>query len=178
MERAILFLADAVLGFFTVLFLLRFYMQVLRVSFAGPLGHFVVTLTNWAVRPLRRIVPGLFGLDLASFLIAFLLQLMLFGVAFSLFPQYSGMDAGDAVPVFLFAALLGLLRTSIHIFIGAIIIQAVLSWVSPHSPLAPALNQFTRPFLAPIRRILPPISGIDLSPLIAIVLAQVVLMLL
>lgn len=178
MERAILFLADAILGFFTVLFLLRFYMQVLRVSFAGPLGHFVVTLTNWAVRPVRRVVPGLFGLDLASLLIAFLLQLALFGVAFSLFPRYAGMEAGAAVPIFLWAALIGLVRTSIHILIGALIIQAVLSWVSPHSPLAPALHQFTRPFLNPIRRILPPISGIDLSPLVAIVLAQVVLMLL
>ncbi len=178
MERAVFFLADAVLGFFTVLFLLRFYMQLLRVSFSGPLGHFVITLTNWAVRPLRRVIPGVFGLDVASLMLAFLMQLALFGVAFSLFPRYAGIDGVDAAPMFLWVALIGLVRTSIHILIGALIIQAVLSWVSPHSPLAPPINQFTRPFLAPIRRILPPISGIDLSPLVAIVLAQVVLMLL
>lgn len=178
MERIILFLADAVLGFFTVLFLLRFYMQLFRVSFGGPLGHFVVSLTNWAVRPLRRFVPGLFGLDLASLLVAFAFQLALFGIAFSLSSRYEGIDSGEAWLLFVWAAVLGVARLSIHILIGALILQAVLSWVSPYSPLAPPVNQLTRPFLDPIRRILPPISGIDLSPLVAILLAQVVLMLL
>lgn len=178
MERVVLFLADAVFGFFTALFLLRFYMQWLRVSFAGPLGHFVLSLTSWAVMPLRRVIPGLFGLDISSLLCAYLLQIGLFAVAFALMPRFAGLDPAGIALLFAWSALLGLLRLSIHILIGALILQAVLSWVSPYSPLAAPANQFTRPFLAPIRRILPPISGIDLSPLVAILLAQVVLMLL
>ena len=178
MNQALLFLADAVLGFFTGLFLLRFYMQILRVSFVGPLGQFVVSLTNWAVKPLRRVIPGFYGLDLASFLVAFLLQAGLIAISFALFPRLPMADTGTLALVLCWAALLGLIRLSIHLLIGALIIQAVLSWVSPYSPLAGPVNQFTRPFLAPIRRILPPIGGIDLSPLVAILLAQVVLILL
>lgn len=178
MNQALLFVADAVFGFFIGLFLLRFYMQMLRVSFVGPLGNFVVSLTNWAVKPLRRVIPGIYGLDLTSFLLAFLLQAILVAISFALFPRLPTADAGTLALVLCWAALLGLIRLSIHLLIGALIIQAVLSWVSPYSPLAAPVNQFTRPFLTPIRRILPPISGIDLSPLVAILLAQVVLILL
>ena len=178
MEQAALFLAEVVFSFFIALFLLRFYMQMFRVSFVGPLGNFVVTLTNWAVRPLRRIIPSIVGLDLASFLAAFVLQLALIAISFALFPRLPTAEPGALALLFAWAALLGLFRLSIHLLIGALIIQAVLSWVSPYSPLAAPINQFTRPILAPIRRILPPISGIDLSPLVAILLAQALLMLL
>jgi len=177
MERVLLFLADALFGFFTVLFLLRFYMQLLRVSFSGPLGQFVASLTSWAVLPLRRVIPGLFGLDLASLLCAALVQLGLVSIALALSP-IRPLGEGELALLLAWSTLLGLLRLSIHILIGALILQAVLSWVSPYSPLAGPANQFTRPFLSPIRRILPPIGGIDLSPLVAIVLAQAVLQLL
>lgn len=178
MERVILFLTDAVISFFTILFLLRFYMQWLRVSFANALGHFVVTLTNWAVRPLRRVIPGIFGLDMASLLVAFLLQLLFAVLALLLFPRFAVLDPAAVALPLLWAALIALLRLSIHVLIGALVIQVLLSWVNPYSPLATPVNQFNRPVLAPLRRFLPPISGIDLSPLVAILLAQAVLMLL
>lgn len=175
LAQALFFIADAVIGFFTFLFLLRFYMQAFRVSFAGPFGHFVVALTNWGVKPLRRIIPGLFGLDLASLLVALVLQLLLMALVLGLGGGLL-MDGGTFVLAILWGAIRALLRLSIYILIGALIVQAVLSWVSPYSPLAGPVSQLTRPFLAPIRRVLPPISGIDLSPLVAILLAQVVLM--
>lgn len=175
LSQAVIFLADAVIGFFTVLFLLRFYMQAFRVSFGGPFGHFVVTLTNWAVKPLRRVVPGLFGLDLASLLAALALQLVLMALVLSVSGAMFMADGGTLGLAVAWGAVRGILRLSIYLLIGALIVQAVLSWVNPYSPLAGPVNQLTRPLLAPIRRILPPISGIDLSPLVLILLAQVVL---
>jgi YggT family protein len=176
LSQAFIFLADAVIGFFTVLFLLRFYMQAFRVSFSGPFGHFIVTLTNWAIKPLRRVVPGLFGLDLASLLAALALQLVLMALVVSLSSAIFMADSATLGLAVAWGAVRGVLRLSIYILIGALILQAVLSWVNPYSPLSGPVNQLTRPLLAPIRRVLPPISGIDLSPLVAILLAQVVLM--
>lgn len=176
LTQAIVFLADAIVGFFCVLFLLRFYMQAFRVSFAGPFGHFVVTLTNWAVKPLRRVIPGLFGVDLASLLMALALQLLLMVLVLGVGGGFFLLDGPTVALAVLWGAVRAVLRLSIYILIGALIVQAVLSWVNPYSPLAGPADQLTRPFLGPIRRLLPPISGIDLSPLVAILLAQVLLM--
>ena len=174
--QAVVFLVDAVISFFSALFLLRFYMQAFRVSFAGPLGHFVVTLTSWAAKPLRRVIPGMLGLDFACLVAALALQALFAGLLLGLGGQMFSLDGPGLALGIVVAALRGVLRLSIYLLIGTLILQAVLSWVNPHSPVAAPAYQLTRPFLDPIRRILPPISGIDLSPLVAILLAQVVLM--
>ena len=173
--QAGLFLLDALISFFTVALLLRFYMQAFRVSFRNQLGAFVLQLTNGVVMPLRKVLPGLFGLDLPSLLLAYLLQVLFLFAVFSL---RGGLDivAGNFVGVILWAAVLATLRFSLYLLIGAILMQVVLSWVSPFSPLASPVAQFTRPFTDPIRRIVPPIAGIDLSPMIVWLLAQAVLM--
>ncbi|OQA34463.1 MAG: YGGT family protein [Betaproteobacteria bacterium ADurb.Bin341] len=178
MTRAALFLLEAVFGFFTILFLLRFFMQILRVSFLGPFGQFVVKLTHWAVRPLRRIIPSWRSLDLASLLPAYLLQLALAFLIYLLPPRLMFTDDAHLALFMAWLALLGLFRQTLHLFFFALLLQALLSWINPHSPLAGPLHQFTRPFLDPIRRVLPPIAGIDLSPLVLIVLIQALLMLL
>lgn len=174
--QALFFLIDAGVSFFCTLFLLRFMMQAMRVSFVGQIGNFVVALTNWAVKPLRRIIPGLGGIDWASLLAALLLQLLLS----VLLVLISGRDLGAGIAtVALMAvwfALLALLRLAIYILIGALILQAVLSWINPYSPLAAPAYQLTRPLLDPLRRLIPTISGVDLSPLVAILLLQAALM--
>jgi YggT family protein len=157
MMQAIIFLIDAVISFFCTLFLLRFMMQAMRVSFAGQPGNFVVALTNWAVKPLRRIIPGIGGLDWSSVFTAFALQLMLTGIVVVLSGRVSELDPLGLAPL---------------------ILQAVLSWINPYSPIAAPAQQLTRPILDPIRRLVPLIGGVDLSPLVAILLLQVVLMLL
>jgi YggT family protein len=172
--QAVIFLLDAVVSFFCTLFLLRFIMQAMRISFAGQLGNFVVALTNWAVKPLRRIIPGFRGLDWSSVLVAFGLQLLFAGIMVSL----SMGDADGLLPMLLWYAVRGVLRNVVYIFIAALIFQAVLSWVNPYSPFAAPVQQLTRPMLDPLRRFIPLISGIDLSPLVAILLLQVLLMLL
>jgi YggT family protein len=174
--QAIFFLVDAVVSFFCTLFLLRFLMQAMRVSFAGQIGHFVVALTNWAVKPLRRVVPGTGGFDWASLLAALALQLLLSAMLVVLSGHDTSSDGGTVALMALWFSLRTLLRLAVYIFIGALILQAVLSWINPYSPLAAPANQLTRPLLDPIRRFVPLISGIDLSPLVAILLLQAALM--
>ena len=174
--QAVFFLLNAVVSFFCTLFLLRFMMQMARVSFAGQIGDFVVKTTNWAVKPLRRIVPGMAGVDWASLIAALWLQLMLSALMISLSPMELTADSAGMVLMILMLAIRGLIRLAIYIVIGALILQAVLSWINPYSPVAPLVNQLSRPILNPIRRLVPSISGVDLSPLVAILLLQVVLM--
>jgi YggT family protein len=171
-----IFVLDAVASFFCSLFLLRFMMQAMRVSFSGQLGNFVVALTNWAVKPLRRVIPGAGGFDWASILASLAIQLLLFALLIALSPA---LPAGDPAGLALMAAwfaVRAVLRLAVYILIAALILQAVLSWINPYSPLSAPAQQLTRPLLDPIRRLLPLISGIDLSPLVAILLLQVVLM--
>lgn len=168
----LIFLVGALADFFSFLLLARFLMQIARVSFAGPLGEFVLILTNGMVRPLRRIIPGVLGLDWASLLPAWLLQTatVLLGIALSPRPFV------DAIPSALALGAVGVLVIGVWVLIIALIAQALMSWINPYSPFAPTMNQLTRPLLRPIQRFLPPIGGrIDLSPLVAILLLQVLL---
>ena len=169
------FLIDTVSGFFVFLLLARFHFQWLRVSFRSQIGEFVIVLTNWMVMPARRVIPGVAGFDLPTLLLAWVVQVatlaliqMLKGYDFSIAP---GLAAG----IFSGLALFDLLRFSLYILIFALIMQAVLSWTSPHSPLSTIFDAMVRPFLRPIRRFVPPISNIDLSPLVLLVLVQVIL---
>lgn len=173
--QAGLFLLNGVIGFFTFALLLRFYMQAFRVSFRNQVGAFVVQLTNGLVMPLRKVLPGLLGLDLASLLLAYLLQALFLYVVLALVGNPEGTAAGLVGPILL-GALLATLRLSVYLLMVAVVVQAVLSWVNPYSPLAGPLAQFTRPFTGPVRRLVPPIAGIDLSPMIVLLLAQVLLL--
>ena len=169
--RIILFLVGALADFLCFLLILRFLMQSFRVSFASPVGDFVLALTNWLVRPLRRFILGLLGLDWASFLPAWLLQ----GLVASLSLWLSPLPLDNPLLSGLFIGLLETLKIGVWVMIIALIASAVLSWVNPYSPMAHPLLQLCRPVLHPIQRIVPPLSRIDLSPLIAILLLQVLL---
>jgi len=178
MVLVITFLLDSVVGFFTLLLLLRFLMQLMRVSFANPVGSFVVQTTNWLVTPLRRVIPSVMGLDLASLIPAWLLQCLLLWVVYYLRSSLIVIDDGMLVLLVLWRGLMGALRIAVWIYIGALFLQAVMSWINPYSPLTAPVSQLTRPLLRPIQRFLPPIANIDLSPLVAIVLLQAFLLLL
>lgn len=175
LNQAALFLVDILAGFFTIVLLLRFYMQAFKVSFRNQIGAFVVQLTNWMVLPMRRMIPSVIGLDLASLLAAYLFQLLLLLAMLALRGAFAMPGMEGLIGLVFWQALLGVLRNSIYLLIGALLLQAVLSWVNPFSPLGQPVSQLTRPFLAPLQRIIPPIANIDLSPLVAILLAQLVL---
>lgn len=178
LTQAILLIVDSLAGFFSVLLLLRFFMQVFRAPFNNQFGSFVVKLTNWAVMPLRKVLPPLFGLDSASLLAAYLLQALVLVAVVSLHSGPGAPDPASTAILILTRSLLATLRLCVYLFIGLLIVQAVISWFSPHSPLHRPIYQMTSPFLQPLRRIIPPVSGIDLTPLIAILLAQIILLLL
>ena len=163
------FLVDTVVAFFVILLLARFHFQWLRVGFRNQIGEFVVATTSWLVHPARRVIPGLGGLDLASLLTAWLLQ------ALGLWLQLQILGASPTALAIVAVAAVDLLRYSVYILMFALIVQAVLSWVNPYAPVAPVFESLTRPFLRPLRRVVPPVGRFDLSLLVLIVLLQVLL---
>ena len=167
------FLLETFFGFMVFLLLSRFYMQLARVSFRNPIGQFVTTLSNWMVLPARRVIPGIYGLDMASLMCAWLTQIILVTLLLYLRVRGFAIDAGTDVLVIATIGLVDLARAAIQLMIGLIIVQVVISWVNPHAPLAPLFNGLTRPFLAPLQRVVPLIGNIDLSPLVFVVLAQI-----
>ena len=177
MQQALLFLARALCVFFSTLFLLRLLMQWRRISFASPAGGFVLKLTNWAVLPMRRVIPG-FWLDWASLIAAFVPHLF-YALAFLFLSGLSAVLVTEldwALQLGIIA-LSSFLHTLIYLFIVLLLLRVILSWVNPYSPLAYPLAILTAPLLAPVQRFIPPISGIDLSPLVVILILQTLLFL-
>lgn len=174
-NNAITFLLETVLGLLSIAFLLRFYFQLTKASFQNQFAQLIVTLTNFAVKPARRIVPGLGKIDISTLLLAYLTQLIMHTLVLLLkgFPLFV---AGNSVwLVILGVALIGILSSSVSIFLYAVLIQAVLSWVNPHTPVAPTLTSLTYPVLRLFRKYIPPAGNFDLSPLAFIILAQLLL---
>lgn len=168
-------LIETAFGFFIFLLLLRFYMQLLRAPFRNPVGQLVTALSNWIVLPARRVIPGWLGIDLATLLLAWAAEAIMLLLLLSLRGFAPGSAPGIATAVLLSVAALELVRYSLHLLIGVVLVQVVMSWVNPHAPFAPLLDALTRPFYRVFKRFIPPIGGIDLSPLFVVVLAQVVL---
>ena len=125
MIKALLFLLDSLAGFLTGLLLLRFFMQLFRVSFANALGRLVVQLTNWLVTPLRRVLPGVFGLDLASLLPALLCQALVVTALIGLQGSLAVMEPASLVLLILGQALRATLRMAIYLMIGALIASRI-----------------------------------------------------
>jgi YggT family protein len=174
-SEALQFLIRTAFDLLACAFFMRFWMQWARVPFRNPFAQFLVKVTDFAVRPARRVIPGLFGLDLASLLLFLAAELlMVLGVHWV--SGYPFVAAGFGVlPGFLLLTLASALRLGLYLLIGFVLIQAVISWINPFSPLAPVFYALSRPVLAPFQKIIPPISGIDLSPLAAIILIQLLL---
>jgi len=169
------FLVGVVADFFVYLLLGRFLMQWLRVPFRNVLGQFVIAATNWMVMPARRVIPALLGLDWASLVLAWLVQALGLWAIYSIAGVSFASSPDVAAGILALLSLLDLARYTVYLFVIVLIVQAVLSWVTPYSPVAPLLDALTRPFLRPIRRVVPPLANVDLSPLVLIVLLQVLL---
>lgn len=161
---------------FILVLLLRFYLQLAHAPFRHPLCQFSMAITNFIVLPLRRLVPSFRSYDVATMLAAWLVALLtlVFLLLVSPLPFFPVLPQ-----TWLILALLGVLtlfKQSLYLLMGAVIVQAVLSWVNPYNPLTPILEILTRPFLRPFRWAR--VGGIDLSPLILFLIIQVLLMLL
>jgi len=163
------FLIDTVVSFFVFLLLARFHFQWLRVPFRNPMGEFLLATTNWIVLPARRFVPGLAGLDLATLLLAWLLQ------AAGVWAQAAILGAEPSGLAVVAVAAVDLVRYSVYILIFAVFVQVAISWINPDAPLAPLFDMVTRAFLKPVRRYVPPVGRVDLSPLVLLVVLYVLL---
>lgn len=175
-NQILVFLIDTLLGLLSLALLLRFYFQLLRVPYYNSVSQFLISVTDFIVRPARRFIPGWAGMDLSTLMLAWLLDSII--VASVYVVQGYDFDANIifSLGVMGLLGIVSIVKTTLYIILVAIIMQAVLSWVNPNSPLAPLLDSFTRPFLNVFRRRIAPIANVDLSPLFVLILIQVLLM--
>ncbi|MEW6562359.1 MAG: YggT family protein [Pseudomonadota bacterium] len=169
---ALQFLLDVLVQSFAAVLLLRFHLQWLRVPLRNPIGEFIFTVTDFIVLRARRYIPSAFGFDTSTLLLSGLTELFYLYASLTLhgFPFQ-----GFPLPGLLALTAVGLLRLSIYLLIGATLAQAILSWVNPHTPIAPVLNAATYPFLQPLRRLIPVIGNIDFSALALFIICQLIL---
>lgn len=175
LNQGLFFILNTVFGLFIIALLLRFYLQLFRAPYRNPLSHFLISLTDFLVRPARKIIPGLWGLDLATLLLAWIIEFLVLAAILWI----NGIAPHPYTPisllVILLLSLMGLLKHSVHIFMLVLIVQAVLSWVNPYSPISGVLDSLSRPFLIFFRRRIPLIGNVDISPLIVLILLQFIL---
>ena len=177
LENALIFLANTVFGLFTMALLLRFYMQWARAAYRNPVTDFLSGLTDFAVRPARRVIPGLWGLDLATLVLAWLIQVLELLVILQIKGYAFAAATGATYAGIALLATVMIVKLGLYLVIAVVVFQAVLSWINPYTPLAPLLNNMTRPFLRIFQKLIPPIGNVDLSPLIVIIIGQLLLML-
>ena len=174
------FFADAgilivttVFGLYIFSVLLRFLFQLVRADFYNPFSQFLVRFTNPPLLPLRRVVPGFGGIDLASVVLLLILE----SLRLNLVAKQQCVSP-SFVPLFVLA-IFELLETTLWIFIIAVFVRVLASWFMPHSdnPIMDLLVSLTEPLMRPARRLIPPISGLDLSPIAVLLLLQIGLLL-
>ncbi len=167
------FLIHTLFGLYILVVMLRFLFQCTHADFHNPFSQFLVKVTNPPLLPIRRIIPGFLGIDMAALVLAYLLTIA--EISLSSILGHGGIPAIAGLLVMAFADLLSL---TLNIFLFAILIQVVLSWVSPHTtnPITGLLYSLTKPIMERAR-IIPSISGFDLSPIVAIIFLQLLKML-
>ena len=176
LAQTLIFIVSALGDLFAFALITRFLLQWVRAPARNQLSEFVAALTNFIVIPARRIVPGLWGLDLATLLLALLTEALKLWLMLEIKGAQSGGSAVGAIMAALFAlAAIHIAQLVVYLVMGALILQAILSWVNPYSPIAPILNSVTRPFLRPFQRVIPLIANVDLSPLAALLVCQLIL---
>lgn len=164
MLSIVMLIVDTVAGLLGAVLLLRFWMQAIRVRPPSSVAQFTFQLSDWLVRPLRRVVPGVGGFDWASLIGAFLIVLLATSVLFFV---------GAPWQAVLLAALHRFLQWILYGFMAMLVIEAIFSWVNPHAPLAPFIRALNEPLLRPLRKVVPLVGNLDLSLLVALILLQI-----
>ncbi|TDV60548.1 YggT family protein [Pseudomonas sp. LP_7_YM] len=167
---ATIFVIQTLISLYLTIVLLRFVLQLVKANFYNPLSQFAVRATQPLLKPIRRVVPSVFGLDTSSLLLAIVIQALL--MAFVLMMTYG--TIGD-VPHLLMWSIIGVTSLLLKIFWVAMIIMVIVSWIAPgsHNPAAELAYQISEPILAPFRRIIPNLGGMDISPIFAFLAIQV-----
>ncbi|OZB21122.1 MAG: YggT family protein [Pseudomonas sp. 34-62-33] len=165
--EALIYIIQTLGSLYLLIVLLRFILQLVRADFYNPLSQFIVKATQPLLTPLRRIIPGFAGLDLASLTLAILVQLLLMIVTLTLM----GINVGGVIPQLLVWSVIGVTSLFLKVFFFALIISVILSWVAPgsYNPGAQLVSQICEPLLAPFRKLLPNLGGLDISPIFAFI---------
>ena len=164
------FLVSIVFEFFTMLILLRVMMQLAKADFYNPISQFIITLTNPPLKPLRRLIPGLWGIDFAALLLAIVVQtggiVLLVALKGGLTPNFM---------LYIIYGIFGVLDIALELMFFIILVQIVISWIVPNSyhPIVILIRQLSDPIMAPFKRLIPPVGGLDFSPMIAILIIHI-----
>jgi YggT family protein len=174
LSTAAVYILQTIGSLYLLIVLLRFILQLVRADFYNPLSQFIVRATHPLLKPLRKVIPSLAGLDLASLVLAILVQLVLMALVLLLMGY--GLDNPLQLLIW---SIIGVTALFIKVFFFALIISVILSWVAQgsHNPAAELINQICEPLLVPIRRILPSLGGLDLSPIVAFLILNLIDML-
>jgi YggT family protein len=174
LSTAAVYILQTIGSLYLLIVLLRFILQLVKADFYNPLSQFIVRATHPLLKPLRKVIPSFAGLDLASLVLAILVQLVLMALVLLLM----GYGLGDPL-LLLVWSIIGVTALFIKVFFFALIISVILSWVAQgsHNPAAELINQICEPLLVPIRRILPSLGGLDLSPIVAFLILNLIDML-
>lgn len=166
LANPLIFLVNSVVGLYILAVMLRFIFQLVEAQFYNPVSQFVVKITHPPLKVLRRFIPAFGRVDTASIVLMLILQML--GDALVSFLQGGGQMAWGALTAL---AMIKLIKLAFNVFIFSIIIQALLSWINPdpYNPVYSLLSDVTEPILKPCRRLIPPIAGLDLSPVIALI---------
>lgn len=169
LSQAGVFLIQTLFGFAIFVVLARVFLQLVRANFFNPICQFVVKVTNPILVPVKKLIPNIGRFDTAAMVLAYVLQLLENALVYGI------LGVSISVPVMLAFTVVTLIGTTFTFFFVVIIVQVILSWVSPYgdNPVSPVVSQLAAPIVDPIRRILPPLAGIDFSPMVAIILLHV-----
>lgn len=165
--EALVYIVQTLGSLYLLIVLLRFILQLVKADFYNPLSQFIVRATQPLLRPMRRVIPSVAGLDLASLVLALLLQFVLMSLVLVLI----GVNPGALLPNLLVWSVIGITSLFLKVFFFALIISVILSWVAQgsHNPGALLVQQICEPFLEPFRRLLPNLGGLDISPIFAFI---------
>lgn len=165
------YLLQTFLSLYLIAMLLRFLLQVVRADFYNPISQFLVKVTNPLVVPLRRLVPGVAGIDISSLLLCLVLQMLGIVVLMLIF----GLGFPNILQLLVWS-IVGVAGLLVNIYFFALLAMIILSWIAPGSqhPAIYLLHQITEPVMAPFRKLLPPMGGLDLSPILVFILINVV----
>ncbi|WP_122556500.1 YggT family protein [Pseudomonas viridiflava] len=174
LNTAAIYVLQTLGSLYLMLILLRFVLQLVRANFYNPLSQFIVKATQPLLKPLRRIIPSIFGLDMSSLVLAIIVQMILMALTLLLIIG----TTGDPLLLLLWS-IISVTALFLKIFFFALIASVILSWVAPGSnnPGAELVNQICEPALAPFRRIVPNLGGLDISPILAFLVLKLLDML-
>ncbi len=159
-QEILIYIVETLGMLFLLFVILRFLLQLARADFYNPISQATQKITNPVLRPLRKVIPGLFGIDIASIVLAILVQLVI-GELISLIISQSFYNPANII----IWGILGILNVTIYIAFACIIIMVISSFIAPYSthPILTIVRQLIEPVIAPVRKVIPPVGGLDFS---------------